>query len=785
MRLSDFISSHKEPVLQAWEDFARSISPLAATKDVAELRDHASLMLDVIVADLEAPQSSEQQARKSRGGGPHTPGESYAEIHAAGRLDSGYTISQLVAEYRALRASVLQLWAAQRTELSAADFEDMTRFNEAIDQALSESVARFAAKTAETAENEQRRLQAVLDAAPVGICLVDQDGKVLLANAANRQIWGEHPQAHSVDAYGPWKGWWADGSGRSGQPLGRSEWAIARALGGDEVEADTVAIEPFGLPGARRTVLQRSKSTRNVNGLVTGAVLAQIDVTDQVSTGAALRESEAKFRTIANAMPQMVWSTRPDGFHDYYNDQWYRFTGVEPQSTDGINAWNEMFHPEDQQRAWTAWRHSLATGDTYEIQYRLRHFTGEYRWTLGRALPVRDDDGRITRWMGTCTDIHDQKLAEDELKRQSERKDEFLAMLAHELRNPLAPISTAAQLLKLPGGDQARVGQLSDVISRQVSHMTNLVDDLLDVSRVTRGLVELTMEPVDMKLVLNHAIEQVRPLIEARQHDLQLRVASAAAHAQGDKTRLVQVVANLLNNAAKYTPHGGLISVSLAVKEHTVRIEVTDTGTGIAPTLLPYIFDLFAQGERSPDRAQGGLGLGLSLVKQLTALHGGEITASSQGLGKGSTFALVLPLAASQQEQAAIDEPKAARGEQGHARNVMIVDDNADAAWGLAALLGVDGHVVSVLGDAASALSSPRREHIDAFVLDIGLPEMDGYELARRLRADGASAGALMIALTGYGQAHDRVLARIAGFDHHLVKPVDIRLLKELLAKGR
>ena len=273
----------------------------------------------------------------------------------------------------------------------------------------------------------------------------------------------------------------------------------------------------------------------------------------------ALRDSEAKFRTIADAMPQMVWSTLPDGYHDYYNQQWYEFTGMPEGSTDG-EEWNGMFHPDDQPRAWEAWQQSLDSGKTYEIQYRLRHRSGGYRWVLGRALPVRDDEGRIIRWMGTCTDIDDQKMAEDELRLASSRKDEFLAMLAHELRNPLAPISSAAQLLKLQKGDDKRVQQASDIIVRQVRHLTDLVDDLLDVSRVTRGLVALEKVTLDLKSVVHSAVEQARPLIEARHHDLVLRIASARACVSGDKTRLVQVIANLLNNAAKYTPQGGEIT---------------------------------------------------------------------------------------------------------------------------------------------------------------------------------------------------------------------------------
>jgi len=495
-----------------------------------------------------------------------------------------------------------------------------------------------------------------------------------------------------------------------------------------------------------------------------------------------LRESEAKFRTIADAMPQMVWSTRADGYHDYYNQQWYDFTGVPSGSTDG-EGWNNMFHPEDQPRAWTAWRHSLATGETYEIQYRLRHHSGQYRWTLGRAFPVRDQTGRIIRWMGTCTDIHDQKIAEEELKKQSKRKDEFLAMLAHELRNPLAPISTAATLLKVDATDPKRVQQASEIISRQVKHMTDLVDDLLDVSRVTRGLVQLDNELVDLKVVVTHAIEQVRPIIEARHHKLSVHMASGPVVVRGDRTRLVQVVANLLNNAAKYTPQGGEIIVSLDVEDGKVSIQVRDNGSGIAPTLLPYVFNLFAQGERTPDRSQGGLGLGLSLVKHITSLHGGEAKAQSDGLGKGSVFTIVLPVVASQSAQAHDREPTSRHEGSADSVNIMVVDDNLDAARSLAELLRSKGHCVIVAEDAHQALSSPEKDRTQLFVLDIGLPDIDGYELARRLRNDPTARDAVIVALTGYGQAHDRVLSKAAGFDHHFIKPADMTQLEEVLKK--
>jgi PAS domain S-box-containing protein len=495
----------------------------------------------------------------------------------------------------------------------------------------------------------------------------------------------------------------------------------------------------------------------------------------------ALRESEAKFRTIAEAVPQMVWSTLPNGFHDYYNEQWYEFTGVDKGSTNG-EKWNDMFHPDDRAHAWEVWKHCLETGENYEIQYRLRHHSGEYRWTLGRALPVRDAAGKIIRWMGTCTDIHSQKLAEVELSEISHRKDEFLAMLAHELRNPLAPIDTAAQLLRISKADEKQVKHASDIISRQVKHMTDLVDDLLDVSRVSRGLVELEKEQIDIKQVVSIAIEQARPLIEARKHSLNLKMGSDDAYVKGDKTRLVQVIANLLNNAAKYTQQGGEIALTVAVQKNKVKISVADNGIGIDTSLLPHVFDLFTQGERTPDRAQGGLGLGLSLVKSITALHGGKVAAESEGTGMGSSFSIILPLLPAEEIVHGNAMQSGTMPTQASPLRLMIVDDNLDAASSLAALLDAKGHYVTVKETAISALKAARKGEHQAFILDIGLPDMDGYELARCLRANKSTADATIIALTGYGQAHDRVLSKAAGFDHHCVKPINVQQLDSILA---
>jgi PAS domain S-box-containing protein len=556
---------------------------------------------------------------------------------------------------------------------------------------------------------------------------------------------------------------------------------LRRAFAGEAVRIPAVYYDPgeLGKTGLARWVEATARPIMAPDGGVAEVMLIHEDVTERLLAERQLRASEAQFRTIADALPQMVWSTLPDGYHDYYNLQWYVFTGMQPGTTDGA-AWNGMFHPDDQERAWETWRHSLQTGQSYEIEYRLRHRSGEYRWVLGRALPVRDEHGYIVRWMGTCTDIHEQKRMRDELLASNRRKDDFLAMLAHELRNPLAPISTAAHLLRVASADAAKVERAADIIDRQVRHMTELVDDLLDVSRVTRGLVEIERRPVEVKGVLASAIEQVRPLIEARGHRLTTRMASGDVYVLGDRARLIQVVSNLLNNAAKYTPVNGSLSISMAVGEQ-VEVRVEDNGMGIEPQLLPHVFELFTQGERTPDRAQGGLGLGLALVQNLAELHGGRVVAESSGRGLGAAFTVSLPLLKVEDPSPSAAHQPAPIPRAARALRVLVVDDNRDAAETLGMLLETLGHAVRLVHDPALALTAARDAAFDAFVLDIGLPGMDGYALARALRAQPHGSGATFIALTGYGSADDRQRGGEAGFDHYLVKPADLAELARLL----
>ncbi|SNS31795.1 PAS domain S-box-containing protein [Noviherbaspirillum humi] len=385
--------------------------------------------------------------------------------------------------------------------------------------------------------------------------------------------------------------------------------------------------------------------------------------------------------------------------------------------------------------------------------------------------------------------LHRERSARSEAERLSRMKDEFLAMLAHELRNPLAPISSAAELLNMLYASEPRVHQTSTIIRRQVAHMTRLVDDLLDVSRVTRDLVTLHKKTLDFRDVITSALSQAQPLIDEKRHRVTLQLPHVPIYVHGDETRLVQTVANILNNAAKYTPEAGNIVLQLDATPSQLQLHIKDNGTGIASELLPDVFELFTQGTRTLARSQGGLGLGLALVKKLVELHGGGVSAYSAGTGQGSEFTIVLPLAASMADESHITDLTNNVGRQdaqdthAAALHLTVIDDNMDAANGLASLLRAIGHRVSVHYTAQAALRQAVVETSQVFLVDIGLPDMDGYELARHLRALPQVAHSTLIAVTGYGQAQDRERSQAAGFSHHLVKPVDMVALAAILGE--
>jgi len=404
--------------------------------------------------------------------------------------------------------------------------------------------------------------------------------------------------------------------------------------------------------------------------------------------------------------------------------------------------------------------------------------------------PLRDERGLTRGIMLFAYEVTEQVNARlraehlaDELRAEHRRKDDFLAMLAHELRNPLAPIAAAAEVLRLGHAEDPRLRRTSEIVTRQVRHMSTLIDDLLDASRVTRGIVTIERHAQDLRDVVAAAVEQATPMMDSRRQHLRVQAGDAPVHVSGDRKRLVQALTNLLDNATKYTPEGGSIAVALTQDQGWATLSVRDNGVGVPPELRERIFDLFVQGTRAVDRAQGGLGIGLALARRLVDLHGGTLTCESAGVDQGSEFRIRLPLAQAAAPESAGADIVAAPALASRPRlNILVVDDNEDAAAMLAMLLVHAGHAVTTESDPFVALERARQTRPDVCVLDIGLPRMDGNELARRLRATPAGRAATLIALTGYGQAADREKAARAGFDHYLVKPPDPEALDALLA---
>jgi signal transduction histidine kinase/ActR/RegA family two-component response regulator len=405
------------------------------------------------------------------------------------------------------------------------------------------------------------------------------------------------------------------------------------------------------------------------------------------------------------------------------------------------------------------------------------------RMLMVSAAPIRDSRGGGVRGaVAVSVDIEPRVRAEEALREADRRKDEFLAMLAHELRNPLAPIGAAAALLAKEGANADHVRRSSAVISRQVQHMTGLINELLDVARVTRGLITLDKTELDTRRVAAEALEQVRPVLEARHHRLRVSQPPIPALVSGDHKRLVQVLANLLNNAAKFTPEGGTIELALAIDPRHVRMTVADSGVGMAPALIDRAFELFTQAERTADRAQGGLGIGLALVRSLVALHGGHVTAESAGPGHGSRFTICLPRLDVGKVPSATPAPGLLHATQNPLK-LLVVDDNEDGLLVLEMLLAAMGHQVNSTSRPTEVMRRAHAWRPDVCLLDIGLPDIDGLTLARMLRADPLTRDMALLAMSGYGRESDRAAALTAGFDRYFVKPVDAGELARVLAE--
>ncbi len=532
--------------------------------------------------------------------------------------------------------------------------------------------------------------------------------------------------------------------------------------------------------GAERPIDDSAAPIRDEHGRVLGAVLVFRDVAQrrQVENEARTHREILRLVHSIGKIGHWEWNALTD--ENKWSPEIEALYGLPPGTFAGTyQAWAKLLHPGDLPRAESDVRQALATG-RYFTEFRVIWPDGSVHWLEARASVFKDDGGRPVRIMGVNMDVTERKRQEEALREADRRKDEFLAMLAHELRNPLAPIRNAVHILRLVGPSDPQLHQLRAMIERQVGHMVRMVDDLLDVSRISRGKIELRTERLDLAAAVHAAVETSRPLVEGARHELTVALPPQPLHVVGDLTRLAQILANLLNNAARYTPEGGRIRLTVERQGDEAVVQVRDNGAGIAADLLPRVFDMFMQADRRVERSHGGVGIGLTLVKWLVELHGGTVAAHSDGEGKGSTFVVRLPLERDVPEGRPPSPPEAP--ERGPARRILVVDDNHDSADSLALLVRLMGHEVQTAYDGPSALEKARAFRPEVVLLDIGMPEMSGHEVARRMRQMPELDGVVLVAQTGWGQDDDRRTSAEAGFDSHLVKPVEPDAVQRLLA---
>jgi PAS domain S-box-containing protein len=539
----------------------------------------------------------------------------------------------------------------------------------------------------------------------------------------------------------------------------------------------------------RKFMVLNARRVRQPLGKTELILLAIEDVTEQRLAEGAKHTLETRYTSLVqNIRDHAIFMMDVSGVITTWNAEAQAIIGYDEAEIVGRN-FSIIFNPEDLARGIPEHelRRAREVGRAKDERWHVRK-NGDRFWALGIVTPMHDADGKLVGFSKILRDMTERKQAEQKLAEQAEalreadlRKDEFLATLAHELRNPLAPIHSALQILSLSNVDAASAKRSLSMIERQVRNMERLVDDLLDVARVVRGKIELRRERVELATVIAQAVETVQPVIDALGHRLAISIAEQSLAVDADPLRLAQAVGNLLTNAAKYTDRNGRIYVTAASEGPTAVIRIRDNGIGISPEMQPRIFELFVQVDHAAKRSQGGLGIGLPLVKNLVELHGGGVAVASEGLGCGSEFEIRLPLAikilslpdvAAPPEQRPTSSPGAFR--------ILIVDDNQDAALSLAMLLRFQGHEVRVAYDGSAALELATPYRPDVVLLDLGMPGMDGFEVARRWRSMPGSKSTVLAALTGWGQTEDRTRTTAAGFDHHLVKPVDLKDLEKL-----
>ena len=631
--------------------------------------------------------------------------------------------------------------------------------------------ARAMARSPSHASRQSQQLQAMFGQAAVGIAHVSLDRRLVRVNQRMATIVGRAPEAVA---------------GLSCDDLAHPEDAQSFHLALAEV-AD-----------GRRSELARDLRCRRPDGTSVWVHVAVAPLVDEDGTPESLiavlediherrmaeeraRLHEERARLALDIARLGTWSWGADTAGVEADKRTREICGLPPVGAIELDHVGARVHREDWPRVRDTARRASETGRPFAEEFRFVHPDGSVRWVVvrGRVVPASQTNARAPLMLGSVLDVTSRRTAEEALRLADRQKDDFLALLSHELRNPLAPIRTAVHLLKLKHAPDADNQRLHAVIERQVQHLVRLVDDLLDVSRVMRGKIELRPETLDVASVVAMAVETTRPAIDAQRQHVSVDLPTEPVYVHGDLVRLAQVIGNLLHNASKFSDRGGTLTLSVRRDPAGVIIRVHDTGAGIAPELLPAIFEPFVQADRSLERSQGGLGIGLTLVRKIVNLHGGTVTALSEGLGRGCEFVIHLAAVAPPERRTPTEPIPAPTLRAG--LHVLVVDDNVDAAESLAALLRERGQLVSVAHNGQDALDRALQQQPDVVLLDIGLPGMNGYEVAATLRRQ-PGGGPALIAITGYGQDADARRAAEAGFDRHLVKPVNPDELEQVLA---
>jgi len=585
----------------------------------------------------------------------------------------------------------------------------------------------------------------------------------------------------------------------AGQPAWSDIPLIVLTSGGGETPANSGVLAVLSEAG-NVTLIERPVRLMTLMSAVRSALRArrrQYDVREHLAaerragealerSEAAVRESERQMRTLVNAVPLLAWMAEPDGHIFWYNRRWYDYTGTTPEEMRGWG-WQSVHDPEILPGVLERWRASITSGQPFEMEFPLKSSQGEFRSFLTRVTPLRDEQGRVVRWFGTNTDVEELRRALKQAEEANRLKDEFLATLSHELRTPLTAILGWARMLNNGQLDEAYTALALETIERNAKAQSQLIEDILDVSRVITGKLRLEVQSVELAQIIETSINAVLPAAEAKGIRLQRVLDSGASIVSGDPTRLQQIIWNLLSNAIKFTPKDGRVQVKLERINSHVEIVVSDNGQGIAPEVLPFIFERFRQADSTMTRAHGGLGLGLAIVRHLVEMHGGTVEVESLGEGHGSTFTVKLPLVVMR----SFNVRSATEAERVHPTassrltfdcppeldglRLLVVDDEEDTRTLLKMVLERCGASVTTASSAREALAALRELRPDVLISDLGMPEEDGYALIRKVRAlpeaDGGQTPSA--ALTAYARAEDRLRVLRSGFQIHVPKPVE------------